>query len=192
MYRIFNSTTPTPNATGTTRKIWKVRGNLTVSLPAGTYWILYQVHATNDLAAFFPSVTIPGTRGNVSWNAKQQTTNGWTSLIDGGNPASAPDFSQDIPFNVNGVVSPLATKDFIGSKFLVTPNPANDFINISNTENIKVSNIKITDLNGRVVKQNNFDNVSNINLNVSDLSSGVYMMNINTNEVSTVKKIIKN
>ena len=88
--------------------------------------------------------------------------------------------------------APLSTKDFIGSKFSVSPNPANDFINISNSENIKVSNIKITDLNGRVVKQNNFDNVSNINLNVSDLSSGVYMMNINTNEGSTVKKIIKN
>jgi hypothetical protein len=78
------------------------------------------------------------------------------------------------------------------SKFLISPNPANDFINISNSENIKVSNIKITDLNGRVVKQSNFDNVSNINLNVSDLSSGVYMMNINTNEGATVKKIIKN
>lgn len=76
--------------------------------------------------------------------------------------------------------------------FAVYPNPANDFINISNSENIQVSNIKITDLNGRVVKQSNFDNVSNINLNVSDLSAGIYMMNINTNEGSTVKKIIKN
>ena len=88
--------------------------------------------------------------------------------------------------------SPLAVDTFASSKFSVTPNPANDFVNISNTENIKVSNIKITDLNGRVVKQNNFDNVSSINLNVSDLSSGVYMMNINTNEGIMVKKIIKN
>lgn len=86
----------------------------------------------------------------------------------------------------------LKVESFDSSVFSISPNPANDFINISNTENIKVSNIKITDLNGRVVKQNNFDNVSSINLNVSDLSSGVYMMNINTNEGMMVKKIIKN
>ena len=86
----------------------------------------------------------------------------------------------------------LSTTNFVSNKLSISPNPANDFVNISNTENIRVSNIKITDLNGRVIKQNNFDNVSNINLNVSDLSSGVYMMNINTNKGSTVKKIIKN
>ena len=111
-------------------------------------------------------------------------------VTDGGPTGNNSDIMGIDDFSVDR--SPLAIDTFVSSKFSVTPNPANDFVNVSNTENIKVSNIKITDLNGRVVKQNNFDNVSSINLNVSDLSSGVYMMNINTNEGMMVKKIIKN
>ena len=86
----------------------------------------------------------------------------------------------------------LKVDSFDGSIFSISPNPANDFVNISNSDNIKVSSVKITDLNGRVVKQNNFDSVSDIKINVSDLSSGIYMMNINSNEGSVTKKIIKN
>ncbi len=86
----------------------------------------------------------------------------------------------------------LKVDSFDGSNFSISPNPANDFVNISNSENIKVSSVKITDLNGRVVKQNSFDSVSDISMNVSDLSSGIYMMNINSNEGSVTKKIIKN
>jgi Secretion system C-terminal sorting domain len=88
--------------------------------------------------------------------------------------------------------SVLSTNSFLDSKFSISPNPTNDFVNISNSENIKVPSIKITDLNGRVVKQSNFDSVSDIKMNVSDLSSGIYMMNINSNEGSVTKKIIKN
>ncbi len=86
----------------------------------------------------------------------------------------------------------LKTDNFISEKFSISPNPANDFVNIANSENIKVSSVKITDLNGRVVKQNNFDSVSDIQVNVSDLSSGIYMMNINSSEGAVTKKIIKN
>jgi Secretion system C-terminal sorting domain len=88
--------------------------------------------------------------------------------------------------------SVLSTNSFLDSKFSIIPNPANDFVNISNSENIKVSSVKITDLNGRVVKQSSFDSVSDFKINVSDLSSGIYMMNINSNEGSVTKKIIKN
>jgi Secretion system C-terminal sorting domain len=100
----------------------------------------------------------------------------------------------------NIVIRASATDTLLGteqvtldsSKFSISPNPANDFVNISNSENIKVSSVKITDLNGRVVKQSTFDSVSDIQMNVSDLSSGIYMMNINSNEGSVTKKIIKN
>ena len=84
------------------------------------------------------------------------------------------------------------TFDLATTNFSVSPNPANDFITVSNSENIFVNAISITDLNGRVVKQNSFSNLSNVQVNVSDLSSGVYMLNISSDKGSVTKKIIKN
>ncbi|MBD3583872.1 T9SS-dependent choice-of-anchor J family protein [Flavobacterium selenitireducens] len=88
--------------------------------------------------------------------------------------------------------SNLGVNDVLASKFSVFPNPANNFVTVSSTDAIAVNQISITDLNGRVVKQNSFDNVSEARVNVSDLSAGVYMMNIATPEGVAVKKIVRN
>jgi len=84
------------------------------------------------------------------------------------------------------------TFDLATANFSVSPNPANDFITVSNSDNILVNSISVTDLNGRVVKQNAYSNVSNVQVNISDLASGVYMMNIASDKGTTTKKIIKN
>ena len=96
--------------------------------------------------------------------------------------------------NANSIENLLGSFDFnlAASKFSVSPNPANDFISVTNSDNILVSGISITDLNGRVVKQNSYTNVSDIQVNVSDLASGMYMMNITSDKGSVTKKIIKN
>ena len=80
----------------------------------------------------------------------------------------------------------------VNNNFSVSPNPANDFVTISNADNISVTAISITDLNGRVVKQNSYSNVTNVQVNVSDLAAGVYMMCISSDRGSVTKKIIKN
>jgi len=90
------------------------------------------------------------------------------------------------------VTQTLKNSEFLNSKFSVSPNPANDFISVTNSDNILVSGISITDLNGRVVKQNSYSNVSDIQVNVSDLASGMYMMNIVSDKGAFTKKIIKN
>ena len=84
------------------------------------------------------------------------------------------------------------TFDVATTNFSVSPNPANDFVTISNSENISVNSISMTDLNGRVVKQNSYSNVSEVQVNISDLASGVYMMNIKSDKGTVTKKIIKN
>lgn len=85
-----------------------------------------------------------------------------------------------------------ASFDSATTSFSVSPNPANDFITVSNLDNILVNGISITDLNGRVVKQNSYSDVNNVQVNISDLVSGVYMMNITSDKGSVTKKIIKN
>jgi hypothetical protein len=111
-----------------------------------------------------------------------------------GNIVSVTSKFDNILVNANAIENLLGSSAFnlVASNFSVSPNPANDFITVSNSDNILVSGISITDLNGRVVKQNSYENVSNIQVNVSDLSSGVYMMNITSEKGSITKKIVKN
>ena len=76
------------------------------------------------------------------------------------------------------------------NKFTVYPNPVKDVVTISNTE-ASISAIEITDLNGRVVKNMNVTSISDVQVTVSDLSQGVYMMKITSDKGTATKKIIK-
>ena len=49
----------------------------------------------------------------------------------------------------------------------------------------------MTDLNGRFVKNFNVADSSNVQVNISDLSVGVYMIKIVSDTGTTTKKVIK-
>ena len=82
--------------------------------------------------------------------------------------------------------------DVLASKFSVYPNPANNVINLTNAENILVSGVVITDLNGRTVKNVAFDGVVSAQISVADLSAGMYMMTVSSDKGTMTKKIVKN
>ena len=86
----------------------------------------------------------------------------------------------------------LKVDEFFSSKFSTYPNPANNSITISNNDNILLTSIVITDMNGRNVKEVKVNNVSETEINISDLTSGMYFMNIDSDNGKAVKKIIKN
>ena len=79
----------------------------------------------------------------------------------------------------------------VDSNISVFPNPATNLINVANG-NSKITGVTLTDLNGRIVKQNAFDNLSDVQIDISDLSVGMYMMEITSDEGIATKKIIKN
>lgn len=88
--------------------------------------------------------------------------------------------------------SNLKVDEFFSSKFSTYPNPANNIVTISNTDNILLTNVVITDINGRNVKEVKVNNASETEINISDLTAGIYFMNIQTDNGKAVKKIIKN
>ncbi len=89
--------------------------------------------------------------------------------------------------------SNLAANEAFSSKFSTYPNPATNVINLTNAESIRVNAVNITDLNGRIVKSVKFtDAPADIQINIADLSSGMYMMNISSDQGTAVKKIVKN
>ncbi len=200
MYRLFNTTTPAPGTVaGTTRKIWQVRANITASLPAGTYWIVYQLHSTNDGNSFFPPRTIPGVRALPGWNAKQNVIAstaagavlGWAPLIDVGNPATAPDFPLDLPFNINGTVTLGVNENSFEASISLSPNPVRDMLSIAVATGTTISAYEIFDVNGKVVKAMN-SSTSNISeINVSELSVGNYILKLKSDAGIASKKFIK-
>ncbi|MEN9928759.1 MAG: hypothetical protein RLZZ231_680, partial [Bacteroidota bacterium] len=94
-------------------------------------------------------------------------------------------------FDTLGFTSTLATDQFNNLEISVYPNPANDVVSVSNTTNAIISNVEMTDLNGRVVKNTSL-NATEGQINISDLSTGVYLMKVSSDQGSITKKIIKN
>ncbi|ESU24819.1 hypothetical protein FEDK69T_03720 [Flavobacterium enshiense DK69] len=86
----------------------------------------------------------------------------------------------------------LSTDSFVSSKFSVYPNPVNNVVTVTNDANVQINKVAVTDVNGRTVKTLEFNGVTETQINVSDLNSGIYFMSIDTNEGTATKKIIKN
>lgn len=86
----------------------------------------------------------------------------------------------------------LKTNTFNASKISTYPNPVTDNVTVSNNDNILLTDVNITDINGRTVKSLKVNNLSEVQMNVSELGAGVYFMNVMTDSGKVVKKFIKN
>lgn len=161
-------------------------------LPANT-WV--------DVEVVFDSNT-----GKVSWISNVAGVNGYydgaasgffpleATLINvgGTNNTTSSMFKLD-DFMVGAVAAeedPLSTQQLeIVETFSIYPNPAKDVINVANSADA-IENVTITDMNGRVVKQVVLG-VNEGQINISDLSQGVYILNATSNGKSVTEKIVK-
>jgi hypothetical protein len=85
----------------------------------------------------------------------------------------------------------LGIDDFVSSKFNVFPNPINDVVTVTNNENIGMEEIIIYDIIGKRIKTKKYNDKNEIQLNLSDLSSGTYLLHIKTKDDIAIKKVIK-
>lgn len=86
----------------------------------------------------------------------------------------------------------LGTKSFSASQFSVFPNPATNVVNVANSNKDNITSVSLSDMNGRIVKEVSFESMTKVQVNISDLTSGLYMMNIKTANGEINKKIMKN
>ncbi len=102
LHPILNSSVPAPGLTPTTSEtIWKLSATINTTLPAGNYWLVYQVHKINNGDVYSPPVKIKGSRGLTGWNAIVfNSLNVWQALDDSGNPFTPPRIPQDLPFEI--------------------------------------------------------------------------------------------
>lgn len=78
------------------------------------------------------------------------------------------------------------------SDFKVYPIPSNKNVTVSNTTQANINQILVSDINGRIVKDIKFQNVSEANVDIADLNSGVYLMKVISEQGTVIRKIIKN
>lgn len=88
----------------------------------------------------------------------------------------------------------LSNEDFVSiDKELISvyPNPAKDVLNIKSNGSADINTVQVVDLNGRQVISKSFNNVTETQINVSDLSAGMYLINITSGEATETQKFLK-
>ncbi len=93
-------------------------------------------------------------------------------------------------FRVNMTVN-LNTQDFFANNLKIYPNPTKDVLHLASSTTL-INGIDVTDLNGRIVKSFKLNGISQAELNVSDLNSGMYFVSVETDLGKGITKIIKN
>lgn len=115
-----------------------------------------------------------------------------TSATPATNTASAQHTYDNYVATATATENLLNAKEFSNvAKLSVYPNPTNGIVNISNDSNA-LNSVDVLDLNGRTVKSIKLTGETSAQVNISDLSAGVYMMNISSDQGSVTKKIVKN
>jgi len=79
----------------------------------------------------------------------------------------------------------------LGDIVKVYPNPVKDVLNI-NVGSHQIKNVNIYDVNGRLILENNINHhSSNVQLKISQINSGIYLLSIETNNGILYKRLIK-
>ena len=73
------------------------------------------------------------------------------------------------------------------SNFNIHPNPSSSNVKISAIET-QIKTIDVYDLNGKLVISNQYNSVAITDLNISNLSNGIYILKINNKFTSKVVK----
>lgn len=82
-----------------------------------------------------------------------------------------------------------SVNDITQNTFSFFPNPVNNVLNIKSENTIE--QISITDMSGRTIKTINSNNTKQTSIDVADLTSGIYFVQVVSNGVSKVQKFIK-
>ena len=86
----------------------------------------------------------------------------------------------------------LSTNDFFKNELSVYPNPVNDVLNLGSKNELGNSIIKIFNIEGKLLITENSAFENQISIGVSELSSGIYFLNIeDENGNRAMKKFIK-
>lgn len=148
-------------------------GSSTASGGSGTYTYTWAPGANlDDSTLANPSYTMGTTNETVS-----------LLVVDSKNCEATDDVS--ITYNPGNV----SINEFENASFIIYPNPVSSTLHIQGLEALKGLNASLTDLNGKVVAEQILEDGMNT-MDVSGLSKGVYLLNVNSSSDSYQSKIV--
>ena len=110
-----------------------------------------------------------------------------------GNTVSAASKFDNLTARANATENLLGNSSFNSTTAVfsnVYPNPVTDFASISLVD-ATINAITVMDINGRVVKSGNSNELATAKIDLSDLTAGIYLMKIETDKGISTEKIIK-
>lgn len=160
-----------------------VTAPLSVVIPAGSI-IAFEVNSpdggTSTTVRYFPG-----------FNGAGENATGYLQAADCSLPFPTPPGSIGFPDNqyVMNVIGDevLSVGDNLSEVISIYPTPAVDVLNIKVPSNIEVSGITLYDILGK----NTGATYSNGTVDVSNLSRGVYLLTVNTNEGTLTQRVVK-
>lgn len=170
----------------TSRKIWKIKANLSGTLQPGVYWLEYAVRSATQATIWQPPVTISNMTENAEWNGRKRALKSWANIIDGQSGAILA-----MPFIINYTVDILGNSEVrqYDSRVNVYPNPTSDYFKLELPAESKHSNTKIElfDSTGKLVKTYSLQE----QYNISNLPKGIYHVRIADGKNIKSTKVIK-
>jgi len=110
---------------------------------------------------------------------------------DGSNPDNYQGKGTSSEVRVYDISGILSSDKFVLENFKIYPNPATNVVNITNSDNMFINQVQVYDLSGKLITTQNFNNETEIQLNVETLKPETYLIHLQTNQGITVKKLIK-
>ncbi|MBS7786341.1 T9SS type A sorting domain-containing protein [Flavobacterium sp. CYK-55] len=86
----------------------------------------------------------------------------------------------------------LANETFQLKDISVTPNPSSGIFNISKNDMVDIKTIRVYDANAKLIREISSFDTNNPSVDLTDLTNGLYFMEISNDSDSTVKKIVRN
>ena len=103
----------------------------------------------------------------------------WAALATGGSLVQLPTLS----------ITSIGEMSKLNEFLSVYPNPFNTDLNIKNSSNSTIE-ITISNINGKLVHSQK-SNLEMIQINTSELSNGLYILNVRNNESQSNNKLVK-
>ena len=103
-------------------------------------------------------------------------------------------FPADAPYTFVGYEINIGTAgevELVYNPFKVVPNPANDKINIQGLSKFNVTDIEITNMDGKVMRTMDATGLATMEVSLDGFANGIYFVNVNHSNGKEVVKFIK-
>ena len=151
----------------------------------GDYWEYTSSSATGNVW-YREGAVLESLRGSqvisvvtgLKFNVQVVTADGCSSVLS--------DVRQDA-----ALTKPLASEPTLEASITVSPNPTSDEIRIVVPKNLRIESVKLNAMSGSQVLEKQGDKSNTMTLNIRNLNSGNYVLQIMTNEGMVAKKVTK-